>query len=98
MNSYLLRILPLLLLAAALVTWAASGANLGWTRTSVPVKQLDEVTGIEGISYRSQLVPGLDFLAAAGVLAGGLMLISLLWRRRLPRSDRRSAGELKPNL
>jgi hypothetical protein len=41
-------------------------------------KTLDEVTGIEGISYRSQFVPGLDFLG--GSLLGSIFLagVSLL--------------------
>ena len=43
----LLRILAIVLALGATLTWAALGANRGWTRTSVPVKTLDEVTGIE---------------------------------------------------
>ena len=35
-----------LVLLAAGATWLATGANRGWTKTSVPVKTLDEVTGI----------------------------------------------------
>ena len=74
-----LRILALALAAAALVGWVALGANRGWTRTSVPVKVLDEVTGIEGIEYRRQFVPGLELLVgallAAGILAGASFLV-----------------------
>ncbi len=60
--------------AAAVLTWLVLGANRGWTRTSVPVKTLDQVTGIEGIEYHKRFVPGLDFLGAtllsAGIVAG----------------------------
>ena len=74
----ILRILALVLVLATGVIWLATGANQGWTRTSVPVKTLDEVTGIEGISYRKQFVPGLDFLGGAlltaGLLAGAAFL------------------------
>ena len=59
---------------AAAFTWLALGANRGWTRTSVAEKTLDEVTGIVGIEYHKQFIPGLDFLGCAllgaGILAG----------------------------
>ena len=72
------------ILAAALVviasaTWAATGANRGWTKTLVPVKTVDTVTGLEGIEYQKKFEPGLDFLGAAlagaGLLAGASLLI-----------------------
>jgi len=69
----ILQILAGLLVLAATGLWLASGANRGWTKTSVPVKTLDEVTGIEGISYRKQFLPGVDFLGAAG---GGAALLA----------------------
>lgn len=69
-----LRILAAILALASALAWWALGANRGWTRTSVPVKTVDEVTGIEGINYHKQFVPGLDFLGGAllgtGILAG----------------------------
>jgi hypothetical protein len=69
-----LRILAVLLVVAAAGFWLVAGANRGWTKTRVPRKTLDEVTGIEGVTYAPRFVPGLDFLAlalaASGVLAG----------------------------
>jgi len=69
-----LRISALALAMAAAFAWLALGANRGWTRTSVAVKTIDEVTGIVGIQYHKQFVPGLDFLGCAllgaGILAG----------------------------
>ena len=67
----------LVLFGAAVVVWAATGANRGWTKTSVPVKKVDEVTGLEGIDYQKQFVPGLDFLGAAllgSAILGGVSL------------------------
>ena len=66
---------------AALVFWVGTGAHPGWTRTSVMVRTLDPVTGIEGITYEKKFVPGVDFLAVA--LAAGFVLgaISVLCRR-----------------
>ena len=80
------RALSFLALVLALATgtlWVASGANRGWTRTSVPVKILDDVTGIEGIQYRKQFVPGLDFLGA-GLLISGFVLGASLFFRNSP--------------
>jgi hypothetical protein len=76
--SKTLRILALVLALAAAGTWLVTGGNRGWTKTSVPVKSVDEVTGLEGISYEWRFVPGLDFLGAAvlgaSLLAGGSFL------------------------
>lgn len=76
-----LRLLALLLFVGALVTWLATGANRGWTKTSEPVKTMDEVTGIEGITYQERFAPGLDFLGAALLGAGILTGVSFLFRK-----------------
>lgn len=77
-----LRILAVILLATAGIIWAATGANRGWTRTSTAVKTVDAVTGIEGIEYHKQFVPGLDFLGAAIVGAAVLAGASLLSKKQ----------------
>jgi len=70
----LLRALALAALASGLLLWLSAGANLGWTKTSVPVRKLDRVTGIEAIEYEERFVPGVDFLGlsvlGAAVFAG----------------------------
>jgi hypothetical protein len=76
----ILKLLALLVVLAAAITWLATGANRGWTKTSVPVKHLDEVTGIEGIEYRPRFVPGLDFLAVVGLGVAVLSGASLFCR------------------
>lgn len=78
----ILRILALAVAIAAVVIWAATGANRGWTKTSVPVKTLDEVTGIEGITYQKKFLPGVDFLGAAGVVAIFFAGASFLFRNK----------------
>ena len=69
-----LRIIAVVLAVGAIAFWAAAGANRGWTKTRVPKKIVDEVTGLEGIQWQDRFVPGVDFLGAgllgAGVLAG----------------------------
>lgn len=76
-----LQLLAVLVLLAAGTTWLATGANRGWTKTSVPVKTLDEVTGIEGITYQKKFLPGVDFLGAAFGGAALLAGASLFFRR-----------------
>ncbi len=78
----ILLILALVAVLAATITWLATGANRGWTKTSVPVKTLDEVTGIEGITYQSKFLPGVDFLGAAVIFAGTLAGSSLFFRNK----------------
>lgn len=78
----MLRLLALLVFVGALLTWLATGANRGWTKTSEPVKTMDEVTGIEGITYQKRFAPGLDFLGAALLGAGILTGVSILFRKK----------------
>jgi hypothetical protein len=74
-----LQILALVIGLSAVTLWLATGANRGWTKTSVEVKTLDAVTDLEKIEYRKRFVPGVDFLGAAllgaGLLAGAALLI-----------------------
>ena len=77
-----LRIIAGVLIVGAIAFWAATGANRGWTKTSVPKKIVDEVTGIEGVTYEKHFVPGVDFLGAALLGAGILAGISILFRTK----------------
>ena len=85
------RVLQILALAVgilAIVFWAAAGAQRGWTKTSIPVKSVDEITGIEGITYKKQFVPGLDFLGAGLLGAGFLAGVSLFFRQTRTKTNR----------
>jgi hypothetical protein len=79
-----LQILALLVALGAAGTWLATGANHGWTKTSVPVKTLDQVTGIEGISYQKKFLPGVDFLGVTLAGASLLAAASLFFRKHKP--------------
>jgi len=77
-----LRLLALAIVIAAFGFWMCAGGNRGWTKTSVPVKTVDDVTGIEGVTYHKKFVPGVDFLAGAaglGIICAG---ISFLFRTK----------------
>jgi len=78
----ILQLMAVLVLLAAGATWLATGANRGWTKTSVVVKTLDPVTEIEGITYQKKFLPGLDFLGGSALLAGLLGGTSLFFRKK----------------
>ena len=77
-----LRILALVVALAAAGTWFVTGANRGWTKTSVERKTLDEVTDLEAITYEKKFAPGLDFLGGALLGAGALAGLSFLFRNQ----------------
>ena len=77
-----LRVLAVIVGLAAAAFWAASGANRGWTKTSTEKKTLDEVTGIEGVTYEKNFVPGLDFLGVAALGAAVLAGVSVFVPRK----------------
>jgi len=70
----ILRLLAVTVLLGTGAWWAAAGTHRGWSKNSVEVRTLDEVTGIEQITYEDRFVPGVDTVAiasaAAAVLAG----------------------------
>ena len=82
MSKKVFRTFALLLFVAALALWLATGANRGWTKTTVPVKRTDEVTGITVDDYQKRFVPGIDFLGAALLGSGILTGASFLCRSR----------------
>ena len=67
---------------AGVLAWVAGGARLGWTKTSVAVEKIDEVTGIAYPEYEKKLVPGVEF-AVGGLVAGAVLASAgfLLGRR-----------------
>ena len=83
----ILQLVSLVIVFGAAALWVFAGANRGWTRTSEPRKTLDEVTGIEGITYEKRFVPGLDFLGVA-LLGGGILAGASLLFRKPPTPNR----------
>jgi hypothetical protein len=83
----ILQLVSLTIVFGAAALWVFAGANRGWTRTNEPRKTLDEVTGIEGITYEKRFVPGLDFLGGA-LLGGGILAGASLLFRKPPTPDR----------
>ena len=67
-------VLGFLVALAGLLAWWAGGARRGWTKTSVAVEKIDEITGITYRDYEKKFVPGLEF--AVGGAAVGAILVS----------------------
>jgi hypothetical protein len=82
-----LRVAALIVLLATVGFWAAKGAHTGWTQNQVPVKQTDEITGIEFVTYEDRFVPGVEFLGAGTGLAAGLFVVSLFFKRKTTNSS-----------
>ena len=78
----ILRLVALVLLVVAIGWWLSTGANRGWTKTSIPKKTVDPVTGLEAIDYEKGFVPGLDVLGIAALGAGALAGASLLFNSK----------------
>jgi len=79
-----LRIAAVLLLLCSIGFWWAAGANRGWTKTSVPHRTTDEVTGIDAITYEKQFLPGVELLGVAVAISAVLAGASLLFRNKKP--------------
>jgi hypothetical protein len=77
-----LRLTALVLLIGTISFWSVKGAHPGWSQNQVPVKQTDEITGIEFVTYEQRFVPGVDFLGAGTGLAAGLFVVSLFFKRK----------------
>jgi hypothetical protein len=80
-----LQIFAAAIVLGGITTWVVTGANRAWTKTEVQIQTLDPVTGIEGISYRKQFQPGVDFLAVA--LGGALFLAGASFLFRKPKQN-----------
>lgn len=77
-----LQIVAAFVALGMVITWAGLGASRGWTKTEKAVKTVDEVTGIEGITYQKGFWPGVDFLGAGLIGAGVLAGVSFLFRSK----------------
>ena len=82
-----LRLFAGILLVGGVLAWLVTSAHRGWTKTSVPRKTVDEVTGIEGVAYESRFVPGVDFVAMALLGSGLLAGISWLIHKRTVKTS-----------
>ncbi|MBC7772450.1 MAG: hypothetical protein H7210_08150 [Pyrinomonadaceae bacterium] len=80
-----LRVSALVVLLAGLGIWAAGGARVGWTQTTVVTLQRDEITGIDFPLRRRAFIAGVEvpvLAIAAALLVAGLSVFAQ--RRSIP--------------
>jgi hypothetical protein len=88
----ILRLLALAIVLVAIGWWLAAGANRGWNINRIPVKVVDDVTGIEGTVWKEKFIPGYEFLALAGGTAIVIFGASFLFRtKRTPQPSNEQA-------
>ncbi|MFT3830261.1 MAG: hypothetical protein QM691_11220 [Opitutaceae bacterium] len=78
----LLRLLSVLVIAVALLWWAAAGARFGWWQTRVGVERADEFTGLTVVEWQERFVPGVETPIAGLLLGGAFFAGSFLFRRK----------------
>jgi hypothetical protein len=76
-----LRLSAVVVLITTVGFWVVKGSHPGWSQNQVPIKQIDEITGIEFVTYEKRFVPGVDFLGGGTGLAAGLFVFSLFFKR-----------------
>jgi hypothetical protein len=67
-----LQLAALLLALAGTGFWLAKGAHRGWTQTSVAVKTVEPVTGLDDVRYEKRFVPGIEILGGTWLLAAAM--------------------------
>jgi hypothetical protein len=70
--SRVLYALAALLLVVTVATWWATGAHFGWSKNRIETRTVDEITGIEQITWQDQFIAGVDTLLLGGLVAGAL--------------------------
>jgi len=77
-----LRLAAAFCLVFGLTFWAGKGAHTGWSMDRVPTTEVDEITGIEFITYKDRFVPGIEWLGGAVGLAALSFALSFLFRQK----------------
>ena len=77
-----LRLAALAVIVTSTALWFFAGPNLGWTKTSVPRLEKDEVAKQDDQGREKRFVPGIDFLGAALITSGALLAGASLCRKK----------------
>ena len=81
-----LQILALVVVLTAAVTWLATGATIGWTKTSVQTESIEPVTEMRVLNTEKKFIAGLDFLGATFGVAAALAGASFFFRKPINKS------------
>ena len=77
-----LQILALLVVLTAAVTWVATGASRGWTKTEVQTESIEPVTEMRVLHTEKKFIAGVDFLGATFGVAAALAGASFFFRKQ----------------
>ncbi|MFH1496924.1 MAG: hypothetical protein ABII82_03770 [Verrucomicrobiota bacterium] len=80
----LLRFFGIIVVLAVFSHWYAAGQNTGWTKNRIAETQVDEITGIEYVTYKDHFMPGVELLSAG--ITFGLLLSAATFIRLKPKS------------
>jgi len=78
----ILRLVAAFCLVFGIVYWSGKGAHTGWSMDRVPSPQVDEITGIEFVTYEERFVPGIEWLGGAIGLATLSFGLSFFFRTK----------------
>jgi len=78
----ILRLVSAFCLVFGIVYWSGKGAHTGWSMDRVPTTEVDEITGIEFITYKERFVPGIEWLGGAVGLAVLSFGLSFFFRNK----------------
>ena len=81
----ILQILALLVVLVAAVTWLATGASRGWTKTEVQTESIEPVTEMRVLHTEKKFIAGVDFLGAA--FGGAALLAGASFFFRKPKTN-----------
>ncbi len=82
-----LRLIATSCLVFSIVYWTGKGAHTGWSMDRVPSPQVDDVTGIEYVTYEDRFVPGIEWLGGGITLSVLFFATSFLFRSKLNHSN-----------
>jgi hypothetical protein len=74
-----IRLLALLVTLVTVALWFFGGPNFGWTKTSVPIEKVDEVTTQKYVVWEKRFLPGVEFLAGGVALGAVLFGVSFFF-------------------
>jgi hypothetical protein len=81
------NLLAAIVLLATTAWWWNAGSNKGWTKTSVQIMKVDEITEISYPVSEKRFVPGVDILAAAIVASASLVALGFFSRKLLEKRN-----------
>ncbi|TVP79290.1 MAG: hypothetical protein EA353_06425 [Puniceicoccaceae bacterium] len=86
--AYILAFASVLTAAATFMVWASGGFHWGWSQNQIPIEQVDEITGIEYLTYEDGFRAGMEFLGGGLTLAALLIMLSAFFGYRARRKHK----------